>query len=350
MPQPGLIIVDDIPSYRRVALIRAGRLDQIWFDDATRHPYQTGALVAVRITQHFAQHNRATVTLDGIPASLRLADHHQHKPGAMIAATIVSDARDDGFGHKPLQLKAAENTAPEDIPATPGLMAAAPDAMARALATAPDAHIHHDQDGALWAAHDLDDQLTAAQTPFLDLPGGGRLAITTPPGAAVIDGDSATSRLAPLALAEHMVPTLMRQLRLRRIGGPIVIDFPRLDAKGQHTIHALIKAEAKNDPHKPSLHGFTRGGLYTMARPWRDRMLAEEALPHGRHLGLAVLRMVKAHQHNLTPGELVVRLHNDGVDWLGHDGAEIFNQMKAELAFQVKLISDNNTAVPQRDG
>ena len=187
MPQPGLIIVDDIPSYRRVALIRAGRLDQIWFDDATRHPYQTGALVAVRITQHFAQHNRATVTLDGIPASLRLADHHQHKPGAMIAATIVSDARDDGFGHKPLQLKAAENTAPEDIPATPGLMAAAPDAMARALATAPDAHIHHDQDGALWAAHDLDDQLTAAQTPFLDLPGGGRLAITTPPGAAVID-------------------------------------------------------------------------------------------------------------------------------------------------------------------
>ncbi len=345
-----MIIVDDLPSYRRVALIRSGQLDQIWIDDGTRHPYQTGAVVAVRITQKFAQHNRATVTLDDVIASLRLKDHHDHKPGDMIAATVVSDARDDGVGSKPLQLKEAGHISPKDMPSTSGIITPAPDALARAKIAAPGATIADDMDGAHWAALNIDDQLAAAHQPYLRLPDGGNIAISTPPGAAVIDGDSADSRLAPLALAEKMVPQLMRQLRLRRIGGPIVIDFPRLDPQGQHAIHNLLKAEAKNDPYKPSLHGFTRGGLYTMARPWRDRVLSDEILPLGRHLGLDVLRWIKKHHHTRMPGDLTLRLPQDGIDWLAHDGAKIFNQMKAPLAFQVKLISDNTSTMVQRDG
>ena len=341
MASSQVILVDDLPSYRRVALIRDGQLDQIWFDDAEQSPYRTGAVVAVRLAQIFADHNRITVMLDDIPASLRLGDGHHHRPGDMIAASVTGPARDDGYSRKPLQLKEANHIAGKMLPSDTGLITPAPDALARATAAAPEAVIHHDDDGTLWHEYGVDLQLEQAAHPDMDMPEGGRVILSTPPGAAVIDGDSAASRLSPLDLAKAMVPLVMRQLRLRRIGGPIVIDFPRLDDDGMKTIHTLMRSEAKKDPFKPSLHGFTRGGLYTMARPWRDGLLADERLPRDRTLGLAVLRFIRAHHKKMTPGALNLRLPQEGIDWLNGAGADLLQQLVSSISFQVHFFPDN---------
>ena len=350
MASSELIIIDDVLSYRRVALIRDGDLDQIWFDDAEKDPYQTGAVVAVRIGQKFNDHNRITVTLDGIAGSLRLSDNHNHRPGDMIAATVMGAARDDGFGQKPLQLKEAAHVSSKAIPSESGLITPAPDALERAISAAPDAAVMHDNDGSLWRQYDLDLHLEQALHPHLNLAEGGQIVISTPPGAAIIDGDSTNSRLAPLALAKVMVPFVMRQIRLRRIGGPIVIDFPRLDDNGRKTIHMMMRAEAKKDPLKPSLHSFTRGGLYTMARPWRDRVLINERIATDRLLGLDVFRLIRAHHALMTPGTLNLRLHQDGIDWLGGAGASLFKAMMVSMSFQVNLFPDNFITGVSRDG
>lgn len=337
MPSSDLIIIDDVPSYRQVALVRDGQLDQIWHDDTEKHPYQTGAIVAVRINQIFEQHNRMTVTLDGITASLRLSANRNYRPGDLIAAKVKSMARDDGFSKKPLQLTEASQI--KNVPSSTGLMTPAPDALARAKAVAPDASIIEDDDGQLWQYHALDQALEQALRPDLDLEKGGRIIISTPPGAAIIDGDSGDTRLAPIDLAKNMIPAVMHQLRLRRIGGPIVIDFPRLDQDEKKMIHNLMRAESTKD--KITLHGFTRGGLYTLTRPWQDYPLAEARPSFPRKLGLEVLRQIRIHQAKMTAGPLNLRLHQDGIDWLNGAGGEIFEQLKASKAFQVRLFPDN---------
>ena len=122
-------------------------------------------------------------------------------------------------------------------------------------------------------------RLTARSRRPSPLADGARLHLNAPPGAVVVDGDSGSSQAAPQQLAEIMVEEVMRQLRLRRHGGPIVIDFPRLSPQGQKAIHGMMRDAARLDPAKPALHGFTRGGLYTMARPWQLMPLAQELAP-----------------------------------------------------------------------
>ena len=85
------------------------------------------------------------------------------------------------------------------------------------------------------------------------------LHINTPPGAAVIDGDSGSSDLPPLDLALAMVTPVAEAVLLRRISGPVVVDFPRLEAAGQKAVHAAMELAMADDPLRPQCHGFARG-------------------------------------------------------------------------------------------
>ena len=346
MATSDLILVDQLPSYTRVAFIREGRLDQIWIDDAHRDPYQPGAMVAVKISQAFHQHNRATVDLNGVKGSLRLPDRHMFKSGDIIPAMVTSAPRDDGFGAKPLQLKFAGHIKPDGQSSHGDVITPAPTALEDAQAHAPDVDVIYDDDGSVWADLQVDQMLEDAAASILDLPGGGRIALSTPPGAAVVDGDSAASQLAPFALAASIVPVVMQQLRLRRIGGPIVIDFPRLSPEEASKIHRAMQAEAKKDSLKPSLHGFTRGGLYTMARPWKGRLLQDEILPQPRALGLDVLRHIRRHLNRVGLGKanggLKFRLPSIGLDWLNHDGKSDLNTLISSASFQVDFTADDD--------
>ena len=122
-----------------------------------------------------------------------------------------------------------------------------------------------DSDGAAWARLDIDAAIDTALGLTVPLYDGARLHISASPGAVVVDGDSGTSRATPQALAEEMVAVVMRQLRLRRLGGPMVIDFPRLTQDGQRHIHAMMRDAARLDPAKPALHGLPAAGF----TPWR---------------------------------------------------------------------------------
>ena len=63
MASDDLILIDDLPFYRRVALIRDGALDQLWVDDAAASLPQPGAVLAARVAQVFPQHDRVNLDL-----------------------------------------------------------------------------------------------------------------------------------------------------------------------------------------------------------------------------------------------------------------------------------------------
>ena len=93
---------------------------------------------------------------------------------------------------------------------------------------------------------------------------------------------------------------IARQLRLRRLGGGIVVDFVGLEGRGaRDKLRQAMTAALAGDPAKPQVLGWTRLGHLEIVRPRHGRPLSEAMLePRGigkSSLALAfeVLRLVQ---------------------------------------------------------
>ena len=131
---------------------------------------------------------------------------------------------------------------------------------------------------------DLDALFDSALTAALPLPGGGTIHIDEARAAVLIDVDTGSrdtgsaersSRRANLAA----VRMIARQLRLRHLGGGIVVDFAALDApRERERLRQAMAAALAGDPAKPQLLGWTRLGHLELVRPRRFRSLSEAML------------------------------------------------------------------------
>ncbi len=136
---------------------------------------------------------------------------------------------------------------------------------------------------------DLDSAFDAALMPSLALRGGGRVHIEEARAATLIDVDTGTpesgsAERAALAANRAAAGLIARQLRLRNIGGPVVIDFVGLDRRAaRERVRHALEAALANDPAKPQLLGWTRLGHIELVRPRRGRSLADALLePNSR--------------------------------------------------------------------
>jgi ribonuclease G len=138
---------------------------------------------------------------------------------------------------------------------------------------------------------DLDAAFEAALAPNLALRGGGRVHIEEARAATLIDVDTGTpetgsAERAALAANRAAATLIAKQLRLRNIGGAVVIDFVGLarnagrSGQREQVRHALETALA-GDPAKPQLLGWTRLGHIELVRPRRGRSLADALLEPG---------------------------------------------------------------------
>ena len=90
------------------------------------------------------------------------------------------------------------------------------------------------------------------------------------------DTSPAASLKANIAAARD----LPRQLRLRGLGGQVVVDFAPMPKKDRATLDQVLRAAFKGESAETSLSGWTTLGLYELVRK-RDR-LALSALLAGR--------------------------------------------------------------------
>jgi ribonuclease G len=131
---------------------------------------------------------------------------------------------------------------------------------------------------------ELDAVFDRALAGTVALAGGGSVHIEATQAAVLIDVDSGTPETGSpestgLAVNLAAVDVIARQIRLRNLGGGIVIDFVGLEDRRQRerVREALAEALAP-DRTRPQILGWTRLGHLELVRPRRGRPLAEALL------------------------------------------------------------------------
>ena len=192
------------------------------------------------------------------------------------AARLDPPARLDPVASFAAALARSLPAAPDEIlvdhpAAIPELRAAFPDT---AVASRPETE---------WPI-DLDPVFEEALSATLALPGGGSVHFEATRAGMLIDVDTGTPESGSLertGLRANVAAarTIARQIRLRNLGGGIVVDFVGLDGRSaREKLRATLVEALAPDPAAPKLLGWTRLGHFELVRPRRSRPLAEALL------------------------------------------------------------------------
>jgi Rne/Rng family ribonuclease len=127
-----------------------------------------------------------------------------------------------------------------------------------------------------FAALGASDQLVEALEPKVPLAGGGSLIIEPTAALTAIDVNGAGRRAREVNL--EAAAEIARHLRLRRIGGTVVIDFVDLEAKrDREQLLARLRAAFADDPAPVQVFPMSALGLVAISRK-RTRVSLAEAL------------------------------------------------------------------------
>lgn len=129
-----------------------------------------------------------------------------------------------------------------------------------------------------FAEHGIDEMVAQLLQPRVDLVGGGHMMVEPTRALVAVDVNTGpdTSPAASLKVNIAAARDLPRQLRLRGLGGQVVVDFAPMSKKDRAILDQVIKAAFKGDG-EANLAGWTTLGLYELTRK-RDRLpLAEVA-------------------------------------------------------------------------
>jgi ribonuclease G len=134
---------------------------------------------------------------------------------------------------------------------------------------------------ALFEAFGVEEQIDAALSPAVALPGGGSLIISQTPALTAIDvntggADSGSKEQTAFDVDLQAAAEAARQIRLRNISGLIVVDLvPVRDPGHKAEVLGAIRAAVAGDPLGPHVIGYTAMGLVEMTRPRHGPSLQE---------------------------------------------------------------------------
>ena len=122
----------------------------------------------------------------------------------------------------------------------------------------------------------VNDQIDALKSILISLDGG---SMTVEPTRALVAIDVNTgadfSPSAGLKANIAAARALPRQLRVRGLGGQIVIDFAPMPKQHRRTLEEAVKKAFRDDPVETSVIGWTGLGLYELQRKRERRPLIE---------------------------------------------------------------------------
>lgn len=188
----------------------------------------------------------------------------------------------------------------------------------------------------LFEQEGVEDAIDAALAPRLTLPDGSWIAIDPTEALTAIDVNSGghdqerDKNQTALNTDLAAVPLIARHLRLRDIGGMIVIDFITAEDKAHRAqVVQALKDALKADPAPTIVLGWTRMGLVEMTRRRRTRPLPDLLCGSARtggtgttgrksaiSTGYDIVRRIKA-EARAAPGQpLIVTAHPAVVAWL----------------------------------
>ncbi|MGF6862411.1 ribonuclease G [Rhodobacteraceae bacterium MBR-64] len=125
----------------------------------------------------------------------------------------------------------------------------------------------------------ITDAIEALLDPVVPLPGGGFAAVEPTHALIAVDVNTGndTSAAAGLKANIALARDLPRQLRLRGLGGQVVVDFAPMPKRDRQVLEQVLTAAFKREGAEATLAGWTPLGNYELTRR-RDRLPLTETL------------------------------------------------------------------------
>ena len=217
----------------------------------------------------------------------------------------------------------------------------------------------------LFTRYQIESQIESAHSHTVTLPSGGSVVIDYTEALVSIDINSAratrgadietTACNTNLEAAEEIA----RQLRIRDLGGLIVIDFIDMESKkNQQDVEDRLREAVRSDRARIQLGRISRFGLMEMSRQRLRPSLGESthmACPRCSGMGtirsvesmaLALLRLIGEEVRKDRTTRVVAQLPVDVATFLINEKREWLNQLESRSSTDIVLVPDPNMQTP----
>ncbi len=217
----------------------------------------------------------------------------------------------------------------------------------------------------LFSRYQIESQIETAFQREVTLPSGGAIVIDHTEALISIDINSARATkggdIEETALNTNLeaADEIARQLRLRDLGGLVVIDFIDMSpAKNQRAVENRMKEALKLDRARVQVGRISRFGLLEMSRQRLKPSLGESSQitcprcsGHGTirgidSLGLSVLRIIEEESMKENTGRILAQLPVNVATFLLNDKRDIISEIEHRQKVTVTLIPNESLVTP----
>ena len=213
--------------------------------------------------------------------------------------------------------------------------------------------IYYNEEIPLFNRYQIESQIELAFQREISLPSGGSIVIDPTEAMVSIDVNSARSTkgkdIESTAFATNMeaAKEIARQLRLRDLGGLIVIDFIDMqDEKNQQKVENTFRSAVQSDRARIQIAGISRFGLLELSRQ-RLRPSLEETydIQHvqvrgTRSLGQSILRIISEDAAKENTGEIHVYVPADVSSYLLNEKRRDIISIENTYQVNILIIAD----------
>src|SRR5882672_8943192 len=217
----------------------------------------------------------------------------------------------------------------------------------------------------LFTRYQIESQIESAYSHKVTLPSGGSLVIDHTEALVSIDINSARSTrggdIETTACNTNLeaAEEIARQLRLRDIGGLIVIDFIDMESqKNQRDVEDRLRSAVRQDKARIQIGRLSRFGLLEMSRQRLRPSLGESthmACPRCTGMGtirsveslaLAILRLIGEEARKERSARIIVQVPVDVATYLMNEKREWLNTISERSSVNVMVIPNQNLQTP----
>ncbi len=217
----------------------------------------------------------------------------------------------------------------------------------------------------LFTRFQIESQIESAYQRTVTLPSGGEVVFDQCEALTAIDINSARATkgedIEQTALQTNLeaAEEIARQIRLRDLGGLIVIDFIDMaPSKHQREVENRLREALKMDRARVQLGRISRFGLLEMSRQ-RLRPSLEESTQHvcprchgqgtirsTESLALSILRLIQEESLKENTGRIIAQLPVPVATYLLNDKREVIARLEQDYRVEVILIPNPNLETP----
>jgi ribonuclease E len=217
----------------------------------------------------------------------------------------------------------------------------------------------------LFNRYQIESQIEAAYERTVRLPSGGALVIDQTEALTAVDVNSARatkgSDIEETAFHTNLeaADEVARQLRLRDLGGLVVIDFIDMSSsKHQREVEARLERALRHDRARVQIGKISRFGLLEMSRQRLSNSLGENTQivcprceGHGRmrsveSLSLSILRLAEEHAMKENTGQVLIQAPAEIANYLLNEKRRALVEIEQRHESPVIVVADAELETP----